>query len=437
VRLAPVNASAAGRACVPPPGRASVSPIRFAPSLIATHSGLRGRPAVDLTPDVVAAAVSGFVELLRRRSLPPTLAVASDERREGRALAREAIRAALACGADVTELGAVSTPAAKLAARARGLGGAVVVTGSHLEPEWNGLKLSVAPHYAPVDVRALPVPSSRRSEPRGRLHSDGRAAGEHAGALLASVQALVIREAGLRVACTGGAGSAAALFLEGLGCSAQPPLDVTLRLDADGDRLRLEDERGRPLDPEVTLPLVALASGARRVVKGLDTSRMIDRMVTGSGGRVLSVPPGEIHLVSAVLAHDADLAGEGNGGVVRPAVGLARDGLAAAAAVLELRARSSEPLSALAAGLPRFVRRRSSVPCRGVMDARRALDRAAAALGAAWDDVDAGVLFEGMEETWALVRPSATEPVLRVTVEARDAEAADDLHVRLCAALVP
>jgi hypothetical protein len=108
-----------------PAGRASVSPIRFASSLIATHSGLRGRPAVDLTPDVVAAAVGGFVELLLRRSLPPTIAVASDERREGRALAREAIRTALACGADVIELGAVSTPTAKLAARARGLGGAV------------------------------------------------------------------------------------------------------------------------------------------------------------------------------------------------------------------------------------------------------------------------------------------------------------------------
>jgi phosphomannomutase len=163
---------------------------------------------------------------------------------------------------------------------------------------------------------------------------------------------------------------------------------------------------------------------------------MVDRVVTGSGGHVLTVAPGEIHLVSAVLAHDADLAGEGNGGVVRPAVGLARDGLAAAAAVLELRARSREPLAALAAGLPRLVRRRSTLPCGGADEARRALDRVAAALGAAWDDVDAGVLVEEPEATWGLVRPSATERVLRVTVEALDPGAADDLHARLRDAVV-
>jgi phosphomannomutase len=213
-----------------------------------------------------------------------------------------------------------------------------------------------------------------------------------------------------------------------------------LELDADGDRLRLLDGCGRGLDEEVTFALTALALDARDAVKGADTSRMIDDIMAARGGSVRVVPPGELHLVEEITARSGDIAGEGNGGVVVPGVGLARDGLAAGAAIMELLARTGSSLSELESGLPRYVRRRSTVLCAGRHQACAAIEAVAARLGECPGGVDGerdpeqGLIVE-RDDAWGLVRQSATEPVLRLTVEARSQAAVDELHAELNAAV--
>jgi phosphomannomutase len=402
-------------------------------TLIVTHAGLRGRTRDGLRGPAVENATRGLVELLRRNGLPPTVGVARDGRPSGERLAARVIEAAAAAGADVVDFGMVSTPAAKLAARRAGLGGAVVVTGSHLAPDWNGVKLVTAPHYVPIDPRTLP---SQRGDDnasrRGHVRRDVGAARGHVAAVRAGVDAERIRASRLRVSCAGGAGPAVSTLLDELGCRGEGPgVDVGLRLDADGDRLELVDERGAALDCDLTLALVVLAREPRTVVKGADTSRIVDDLIAARGGRVRAVPPGEVHLVSALLEGGGELAGEGNGGVVVPDVVLARDGLAAAAAILDLLARSGARLSALAAELPRYARRRSTVPTEGDEAAVASLSGLAAELGARLDDPRTGVAVPWTGESWGMVRQSATEPVIRVTVEARTREAADELHRHL------
>jgi phosphomannomutase len=404
-------------------------------SLIATHSGLRGRPGVDLTEDVIESVVRRFVTLLQRLSLPLHLGSAHDDRPEGGDLAALVVETARRCGVDVVDFGAVSTPVAKHASRLRRLGGAVVVTGSHLEPAWNGLKLVVAPSFGPFDVRKLPDEEARVSAGRvGSLHKDHGAVGDHAAAVCASVDAAQIRAAGLKVTSVGGVGGGAALMLEGLGChSSSDRRDAGLLLDADGDRLQLVDENGTEVDPEVVLPLVALACGATVVVKGADTSRMVDDLVQV----VHLVSPGELHLVEALAQHGADVAGEGNGGAIVPAVGLARDALAAAAAVLALIARKGRPLSALVADLPHYARLRSDLPCEGAREARAALRALADALRVDEPaNPEDGLRVQRAHGAWGLVRQSATEPVLRLTAEARGAADVAALHTELRELLV-
>jgi phosphomannomutase len=146
-------------------------------------------------------------------------------------------------------------------------------------------------------------------------------------------------------------------------------------------------------------------------------------------GPVHVTTPGELHLARALLDTGADLAGEGNGGVIVPAVGLARDGLAAAAAILELLARSGRPLSALVAELPRRSVRRSTVPAGTEEEVCAALK--AVADGPPPPDPFAGVRVERDDGSWGLVRLSATEPVLRITAEAADPAAVRALHDEL------
>jgi phosphomannomutase len=404
-------------------------------SLIATHSGLRGRPGLDLTPPVVRRVIRAFVTLLEERGAPTTIGLASDARPGGRALADEAASYAAEAGLDVVDFGKVSTPTAKLATRLRSLGGAVVVTASHLGPEWNGIKF-VGPSYLPVDVRDLLLLPESENGATGAVVPDDGAVGLHADALCASVDSELIRAASFRASCEGGVGALGALVLERLGSrSAEGGLDLGLRLDADGDRLELVDERGVTLDTEVVLPLVALATGAESVVKGADTSRMVDEIVGRRGGTVTVVSPGELHLVEELEPSGADLAGEGNGGVVVPEVGPARDALAAGVLVLEHLARTGRPLSELVSELPRFVRLRTTVPCTGVGEAHDALDALAESLGVPGPaDPEEGLKVE-LGDAWALVRRSATEHVLRITVEARHAARAAALERELLAGL--
>jgi phosphomannomutase len=244
-----------------------------------------------------------------------------------------------------------------------------------------------------------------------------------------------IRASGMAVECSGGAGPGPELLLERLGCQGPAPPDVTLRLDADGDRLQLVDEHGTPLDAELTLPLVLLALDARSIVKGADTSRLVDAVAASRGGSVRVVPAGEIHLVEALLG-GGDLAGEGNGGAIVPSVGLARDGLAAAAAILALLARRGVRVSTLAAELPRLARRRSTAHCPDPARARTALQHLARHLGIEAADPHTGVQVEVDDGQWGLVRLSATEPVLRVMAEAPTQAEADSLHSKLRSALL-
>jgi phosphomannomutase len=75
------------------------------------------------------------------------------------------------------------------------------------------------------------------------------------------------------------------------------------------------------MDAEFTLPLVALACDAATIVKGADTSRMVDAIAASRGGGVRVVPPGEIHLFDELSRHGGELAGEGNGSVMSLAPG--------------------------------------------------------------------------------------------------------------------
>jgi phosphomannomutase len=407
--------------------------------LIATHSGLRGRPGSELTEELVDRTSGRLVAHLRAAGLPPTVAVARDERDTSAGLADDVCRALVRRGTDVLELGVVSTPGAKVAARELGVGGLVVVTGSHLAEDLNGLKLVAAPSWAPLDVRRMPEPAAAGAG-EGSRRADPRAPELHARAACAAVDAEAIRAAAPAVGLIGGAGESAALALEALGCRTTAlgdgPVALTLHLDADADRVHLGDESGTELDSELTLALAVAAREPELVVRSSDTSRAVDELQGRRGARTVVVPPGELHLVEA-LPDDAGaaLAGEGNGGVIVPAAGPGRDGLAAGLLALELVVRSGRTLSELVAELPRLFRHRSQLRCEESGEAARRLTSAAGALGLpSPGDPEVGVAVE-RAGSWGLIRRSATEPLLKLTTEAPTQRAASALHRELEAAL--
>ena len=349
--------------------------------------------------------------MLHQRALAPAVAVAHDQRATSPGLAAVVVSAAIAAGLDTIELGPVSTPAAKRFLVRHSLGGAVVVTGSHLSPELNGLKLLSGDPLSPVDVRELPAPAAADTRRRGRRYVDRSANRAYVADLAAHADADAIRAASLSASCTGGVGDTARELLSVLGV--RDGAELELRLDADGDRLAVNDAPKTRCS--CSPPRLGVLDDWSR---GRTPGRVLERLLPG---RVTVVAPGELHLLRGMAETDAELAGEGNGGVVRAELASGRDGLGAAVLLLELLARERQCHGELLASLPAICVRRATLKLEEAYARARALPEAVD-YGPA-----RGVELEPDTDSWVLVRPSATEPVVRVTVEAPGAAAAEAL----------
>jgi phosphomannomutase len=199
--------------------------------------------------------------------------------------------------------------------------------------------------------------------------------------------------------------------------------------DLDADRLALATETGIAPGEDYTLVLVVdhllrrAHPSAPVVVKNVSTTRAVDDVVAQAGAELVETRVGEVHL-SRALKQRIDqgrvaFGGEGNGGVILPAVHLGRDSLVGMALVLEALAQSQEPLSARLAALPRYHSAKLKLPLAREPALRAALERAFPD-GAA-DQVD-GLRLRFPDGGWLGLRRSNTEPIVRLVVESRDAQ---------------
>lgn len=217
--------------------------------------------------------------------------------------------------------------------------------------------------------------------------------------------------------------------------------DVGFAQDPDADRLAIVDETGRYIGEEYTLVLAALAlleaeedTEGAILVTNLSTSRMIDDLAERFGARVERTPVGEAHVVGRMLELLADeknvvLGGEGNGGVIWPAVSFVRDSIVSMGLTLALMARHNKPLSQIVDSLPSYaiVKRKQDIPSKDA--ARPAIDAVAKAFeGRGRVDLQDGVRVDlDDQKAWLSLRASNTEPIVRLIAEAPDEAAANAL----------
>jgi phosphomannomutase len=208
--------------------------------------------------------------------------------------------------------------------------------------------------------------------------------------------------------------------------------------DPDADRLAIVDETGRYIGEELTLALAArrrLDQARGPVVINLSTSMTTEKLALGKECPVHRTPVGEINVVERMIADQALLGGEGNGGVIDPRVGYVRDSFVAMALILDLMAESRLPLSRLVADLPQFsmVKDKYPIPATGTGGAgnmSHLWDKIAAAFPDAVVDLRDGLRL-GWEDRWVHIRASNTEPIIRVIAEAPEVSEARELSGRI------
>lgn len=448
--------------------------------LMVSVSGVRGRVGHGLTPEVIGRFAAAFGAYVQERSPGKPVILGRDSRVSGEMFARAATAALQSVGCDVIDIGVVPTPSVQLSVRDLGAAGGLAVTASHNPIEWNALKF-IGPTGTFLDgdeateMRSLLDGDIPRSEwdGLGSRSEDGDAIGRHLGHIsgIPFLDIPKIRERRFKVAldCVRGAG--AAIFprlLDELGCEV-----VAINLEADGrfprepepvaenlgelealvresgaavgfatdpdvDRLSLVDETGTALGEDYTLALAAQLVARHRpgpLVTNLSTSRLMDDVAAAAGVPLIRSPVGEINVARCMQAEGATIGGEGNGGVILPDVQFARDAPVAAALILQLLAETGEPLSRLAEGIGRYVIVKEKVPRPG-QPLEAVYEELAARMNAPETDRQDGLrLSWPAERRWAHLRPSGTEPVVRIIAEAPTHEEAMQLVATLRDAL--
>ena len=431
--------------------------------LMVSVSGVRGRVGEALTPEIVAKFAAGFGAWAKRRAGGgrARIVVGRDSRVSGPMFQPVVISALQSVGCDVILVDMAPTPTIQLAVEHHHAAGGLAITASHNPIEWNALKF-IGPSGLFLDgseaaeMRAVvesEIPRAKWNE-LGTIERDPDAVNRHIDLVLALpfIDTDGIRAKRYRVAldCVRGAGGALMpTLLDRLGCEVsainletdgmfpRAPEPVTENLgeledvvrksgseigfavDPDVDRLALVSDAGKAIGEDYTLALAAKVVLRHReggIVTNLSTSRIVDDIAHEQNRQVIRAPVGEVNVATKMRSEKAPVGGEGNGGVILSELHLGRDAPLGVALILQLLLEEGKKLSEIVASYPRY----SIV--------KDKLDRPSAPLDTVYASLkrafpDAGVdTQDGLRLTWAdrwvHVRPSGTEPIVRVIAEA-------------------
>jgi phosphomannomutase len=426
---------------------------------------IRGIVPDELDEEVAESVGAAFVRLTGA----PSLVTVHDMRTSSRPLAEAFARGAAAQGADVIEGGLGSTDMLYYASGSLGMPGAMI-TASHNPAKYNGIKLcreGARPVGADTGLTEL-----RDSAARGLPPSHGTPGvivqrdllSGYAAHLKKLVDLSAIRPLTVAVdAGNGMAGHTVPKVFEGLPLTVVPlyfeldgtfpnheanPIepanlrdlqravidsgaDIGLAFDGDADRCFVVDERGHIVSPSVLTALIAVRELAREpgapVIHNLITSRAVPEIITEHGGTPVRTRVGHSFIKARMAETGAVFGGEHSGHFYFRDFWYADSGMLAALHVLAALGEQQAPLSEILAGYGRYVA--TGEINSEVADQAAATDRVRAEFasrpGVTADELD-GLTING-DGWWFNLRPSNTEPLLRLNLEAGE----EDTMLRL------
>ncbi|RKY54874.1 MAG: phosphoglucosamine mutase [Candidatus Neomarinimicrobiota bacterium] len=429
--------------------------------LIESLSGVRGYET-DLSENVIKSYGYAFSEMMNGIKI----VIGRDTRISGEKIKNTITVALNSSGASVMDLGICPTPTVQYAVEYQNASGGIVVTASHNPLPWNGLKF-IGPDGLFLDAKQMNWLKNRRMEiginlPKIKyLNSKSilyeNAIKDHIDSVLRIPYLNIkkIQDKKFKVvvdAVNGAAYKAIPELLTELNCEIIPincscdksfprspePLpenlgelmdkvlstgaDIGFAIDPDGDRLAIVSDKGKPISEEYTLVLaekLVLSKSTNKnkiVVTNLSTTMAVDDIARDFNARVIRTPIGEINVAKKMREVNAVIGGEGNGGVILPDAHLGRDSLVGTALVLQLLSEGDCSLSNLMKKIPKYSIIKNKLQ-KGKIDLNSSLPQLIKIAAADSINTDDGVKFI-WENKWVHVRPSNTEPIIRIYSEA-------------------
>ncbi|MCP4292025.1 MAG: phosphoglucosamine mutase [bacterium] len=387
----------------------------------------------------------------------------------------DAVAAALSStGHEIWDIGIATTPTVEVAVQESDAVGGIIITASHNPAQWNALKFLqgnglflTAAHNREVRQRYEDGSGHVRYDQLGSVVEHKGADQQHLDAILGVAWLDVdrIRSRNLHAvvdAVEGAGGSIVPKLLEAMGVKCTPLFcemsgnfphdpeptpahlkdlsaeveaqgaDIGFAVDPDVDRLALVDGNGVALSEEMTLALASdflLGKTPGDMAVNLSTTGLIEVVAAKHGCKVHRTPVGEANVVEAIIGENCILGGEGNGGVIYPTIHAGRDALVGIAMVLQALAENGGTLAEMVQDLPPVFMVKTKVAAED-LPSGKALEEVLQKLGPGEIDSRDGLKWIS-DGAWVHVRPSNTEPVVRIIAEAQDEAAAVELIERV------
>ncbi|MBQ4532101.1 MAG: phosphoglucosamine mutase [Alistipes sp.] len=453
-------------------------------TLIKSISGIRGTiggPQGDnLTPIDIVKFTTAYVRFMSEKNEGKrlTIVLGRDARLSGTMVEDIIEGTLLGCGADVINVGLCTTPGVEMAVITNKADGGIIITASHNPKQWNALKLLNERGEFLNDKEGKRVLALAEDEafvfPEidsiGKVLSREDFNATHIQQVLAlpmvDVEAVKARRFKVVVDAVNSIGGVVIpALLEQLGCevvklNCEPtgefahnpePLpehlteisevirrekaDLGVVVDPDVDRLALVNEDGSMFGEEYTLVAVAdyiLSQGVGNTVSNLSSSRALRDVTVAHGGEYNASAVGEVNVVAKMKDTNAVIGGEGNGGVIYPALHYGRDALVGVALFLTHLVKKGCTMTELRKQYPAYFASKNKIQLTPAID----VDKVLAEMKARYanenvNDID-GVKID-FAENWVHLRKSNTEPIIRIYTEAKSAAEADELAQRFIA----
>jgi len=448
-------------------------------ALIKSISGIRGtiggKPGTGLSPlDVVKFTAAYGEWILRTENKKEALIITGrDARPSGEMLNKLMTGTLTAMGLDVIDLGLTTTPTVEIAVVAEKAAGGIILTASHNPVEWNALKLlNGQGEFVTADDGAQILEIAEKMDYRfatyekiGTVNRDNSYNTKHIEMLLAlpdiDIGAIKKREFTIVIDCVNSVGG---LILPELlnklgvkniiGIYTKPdgffphnpePLPENLRelsrtvmsnnadlgfvVDPDVDRLAIVSEDGTFFNEEYTLVACAdyiLSKRKGNTVSNMSSSRALRDITEKYGGKWYPSAVGEVNVVAKMKEVNAIIGGEGNGGVIYPALHYGRDALVGIALFLSLLANRGGTCSQLRSTYPEYVISKNRIDLSYGLDADEIISKIYDELHRNVVSSEDGLLLEN-DLGWVNIRKSNTEPILRIYSEGKTKQDADQL----------
>ncbi|MFW9816542.1 MAG: phosphoglucosamine mutase [Candidatus Thorarchaeota archaeon] len=395
-----------------------------------------------------------------------TVLIARDARTTGMMVADALSAGIMSTGVNVVRAGIVPTPTLAYLTMKHGFDTGLMVTASHNPPEYTGVKfwLGTSMGYTPDEERKLEEIYETKKfkvanwDELGKEHTLENPVDDHIEGILKECDADLIRSKSFRVIVDPGNGAACVLtpyLMQRLNCNvvtingqldghfpgrpSEPEeeslgdlmdmikktgADLGIAHDGDSDRVVFVTEEGEVIRGDRTIALLAeqmlKGSTEKTVVTTVDSSLVLDETVEKAGGKTIRTPVGDIQVAIKVGEAKGVIGGEACGVYIFPEAHLAPEPFLATCRVLELMAQTGKSFGQLIKDIPQYPLLRSKLKCpnekkQSVMD--RLTTELPEKLKDRVDVITVDGLGISLKQGWVLVRPSGTEPVIRITCE--------------------